>query len=819
MLEAVSQGIDPVLLEEPDSARAEPLAEGQQALVDSVGNRRLAGGLYKREFKTYSREERLHAIEFYRTHVHVNPQTGEERPISTSTAAEILHITKHTLQRWIEEEEKIIGMKEGSSRADGERYSTITISERFKSGRYPFLKLVPAQLFAKNCIAGADFYKLHPLTHPVPFIGIEGGRRGQLETFEDAYEFLGHPKNSSHDGHPNEPAPANAQIHPSPNHTMAAPLEGSPTKEPVQKKPTVQEVNSMLYENAPNYNLRQPSARKWDPCYEKMGTCVGLICQQLLTASAKLESANPVRVGLDYDQPFQGAPAHWAVTLLLTTGAVIVLPMSLCLRGTVGNEVVPDSLFLQGWTIDHEILRCRPPKRIRDDDRQNAIRYSKILYGESKQIFDKFRLSPVLYIEDVEMLFKRSQSWRPRRFSPTWTLYSTILHSSYRSGNTLSPSYGRYSDIELLVEDIIEKAPRAFFSVPPTRSFQLISLAEFELQSRVAEGDIIGLFSRHLEDNDEEIRGTLSLSVLDEILEFDTDSTGEKEFRKKLMRSLKLCAQKTEGLVNCKETCMFFTCPEPQEQPSSYYCHHHSTTLIAHVLKQTESLATPSPRADLVASSDLHLTEHTRNILQQLQTLFTQPERTWIIDFEYVSMPKRYSPIPLQLAIRQLDGKLLYSGNVHYGLSLKEFTDATSVFVSQKHGMMGTLFLRCYGGLRTNGETPPQIKDHIINVCAYDQTKINVLSWFAAQDMQCFLRIITGDSQLIQEKVSHRDASNFQVINIGELCRKLLPNLCSSQLRSVNEYLNGTVSKGKYHTASYDTEVLAQIVKALVKLI
>jgi hypothetical protein len=86
MLEADSQGINPVLLEEPDSAHAEPLTEGQQALVDSVGNRRLADGLYKREFKTYSREERLHAIEFYRTHVHVKPQTGEERPISTSTA-------------------------------------------------------------------------------------------------------------------------------------------------------------------------------------------------------------------------------------------------------------------------------------------------------------------------------------------------------------------------------------------------------------------------------------------------------------------------------------------------------------------------------------------------------------------------------------------------------------------------------------------------------------------------------------------------------------------------------------------------------------
>jgi hypothetical protein len=62
-------------------------------------------------------------------------------------------------------------MKERSSRADGERYSSITIPERFKSGRYPFLKLVPAQLFSKNCIAGAEFYKVFSI-----YLGIKTAR-------------------------------------------------------------------------------------------------------------------------------------------------------------------------------------------------------------------------------------------------------------------------------------------------------------------------------------------------------------------------------------------------------------------------------------------------------------------------------------------------------------------------------------------------------------------------------------------------------------------------------------------------------------------
>jgi hypothetical protein len=59
--------------------------------------------------------------------------------------------------------------------------------------------------------------------------------------------------------------------------------------------------------------------------------------------------------------------------------------------------------------------------------------------------------------------------------------------------------------------------------------------------------------------------------------------------------------------------------------------------------------------------------------------------------------------MPLQPAIRELDGKLLYQGNIDYRLSMKEFMDVTSSCVSDKHWMMGTLFLRCYGGLNTNG--------------------------------------------------------------------------------------------------------------------
>ena len=41
--------------------------------------------------------------------------------------------------------------------------------------------------------------------HPVPFIGIESGKKGRLHTLEDAYKYLGIEQELSHPGHPAEP--------------------------------------------------------------------------------------------------------------------------------------------------------------------------------------------------------------------------------------------------------------------------------------------------------------------------------------------------------------------------------------------------------------------------------------------------------------------------------------------------------------------------------------------------------------------------------------------------------------------------------------
>jgi hypothetical protein len=143
------------------SSQSETLTKEQQAVIDSIGNKQLASRLHKRTLKIFSREERLAAIEFYRTHAHINPQTGEERNISIASASEILHISKCTLERWVNEEAKITSMKRGNSRDDGERHSSAPMSERFSSGNYPFLRLTPDQLFAKKYVKGTELCKVY----------------------------------------------------------------------------------------------------------------------------------------------------------------------------------------------------------------------------------------------------------------------------------------------------------------------------------------------------------------------------------------------------------------------------------------------------------------------------------------------------------------------------------------------------------------------------------------------------------------------------------------------------------------------------------
>ncbi|KAB8247557.1 hypothetical protein BDV35DRAFT_190900 [Aspergillus flavus] len=96
------------------------------------------------------------------------------------------------------------------------------MSERFTSGYYLFLRLTLKQLSNKKYIKEENLKKLHPITHPVLFIGPkEGGRKCRLQSFADAYRYLGHAEDILHPGHPREPG-LNLEIQSQPSISEAA---------------------------------------------------------------------------------------------------------------------------------------------------------------------------------------------------------------------------------------------------------------------------------------------------------------------------------------------------------------------------------------------------------------------------------------------------------------------------------------------------------------------------------------------------------------------------------------------------------------------
>ncbi|KAJ5467607.1 hypothetical protein N7475_005359 [Penicillium sp. IBT 31633x] len=55
-----------------------------------------------------------------------------------------------------------------------------------------------------------------------------------------------------------------------------------------------------------------------------------------------------------------------------------------------------------------------------------------------------------------------------------------------------------------------------------------------------------------------------------------------------------------------------------------------------------------------------------------------------------------------------------------------------------------------------NIEISLQVRDQITKGCSYKPDDIKRLSWFAAQDMQCFLKLLPRSNELVQDKVSHK---------------------------------------------------------------
>ncbi|KAL2814984.1 hypothetical protein BJX63DRAFT_186835 [Aspergillus granulosus] len=273
--------------------------------------------------------------------------------------------------------------------------------------------------------------------------------------------------------------------------------------------------------------------------------------------------------------------------------------------------------------------------------------------------------------------------------------------------------------------------------------------------------------------------------------------------------------QKNSELVDGDRKCGIPTCPL-RHKPGSRYCIYHSAAISDLVLGfEFTDLKLPKWQLKLEPAA-----------VDELQALKEQYERgsqtTWVIDVEFYVMKGGISPIPFQIAIRQLDGKLLLSTNVDYDLSLQRFLDQTKDEGTIKR-ILPSLFRRYYGCERTNGMKPSKIST-IIKQLGYRPDRTKILSWYSALDMQCFLRLLSGKDDLIVPRISHHLHSNFQEIHIGNLLRKLLHSSWpTTSLPLVHTAILASCGREErnshYHTAEYDTKAVVDVVREMIALL
>lgn len=270
-----------------------------------------------------------------------------------------------------------------------------------------------------------------------------------------------------------------------------------------------------------------------------------------------MRSAVPVRIEFDYDYPTTGVTQHCAVLVDFLCGKQVLLPVALQLTDGFVNDHRTDTLYLQGWTYDHKTATGRGGR----DNRGRAILAMKRFYQDSRQIFDKFENNPVLHIADVEMLFHPTEdTWRPRRYVTTWSLFTTIMHFHRNHKRTMTPLYGRYTDLRLLIQKVYEKCPRA--TIAPNQSkepFGVLRLSSFTLHSTPVQSPRLKTLQTLMHSNDALIANPDILAPF--VLSGEGTNQGWQ-------------------FVDDERRCGFFSCVEKPNSISSRYCEYHATEII-----------------------------------------------------------------------------------------------------------------------------------------------------------------------------------------------------------------------------------------------
>lgn len=593
---------------------------------------------------------------------------------------------------------------------------------------------------------------------------METGRSRNIFTFDDAYKVLGMEEIQAHPGHPVEPttlvAPESVEFDIHAFSSYIGKAEGE------QAEITVVEINKKMYPHVPSLESRalahlskwahestelfqRLNCEKKESNYSCLMQCIGILCRSFSQASTSLRSAIPVRVGFDYDEPYIDAPQQWATILSFKDDRTVILPLSLDLRGPLSIDGSnPDRLLLQGWTIDHTMLKSQ---------RKRKRKYYEVPKGFYRELTDAlcdFKYSAVLHITDVDMLFRRNFEggvrWRPRRFSTAWTLYDSMLHASSNQKIPAARARGAYSCLSALLEEVYHCGSKIRFTNGyHPQPFQLLRQGEFTIVSSTAcrsEVDHIvttmlcdisySSITKAYDDNEQ-------LDVGSDDLQSDDSNNDRDGHEDEVVRQDDTREQHTQGIddsrarhrvnlraflqtkareVDGKHMCRFKTCRLPQAS-GSRYCEYHSISisqLLFSRIGQAKTIgkAIPMARWELGPAS-----EHKKTLRLLKEYLVEYPSQNWIIDCEFITV-KDNGSIPLQISLRHMDGTPLFDTTVDYGMSVVSLLEEVAKLYNYP---LGAMVARVYNKKHTWGMKPSAIKRFLLDVLKYDPKKNSII--------------------------------------------------------------------------------------------
>jgi hypothetical protein len=521
---------------------------------------------------------------------------------------------------------------------------------------------------------------------------------------------------------------------------------------------------------------------------------------------SQIVAALPVRIELDYNHPYEGAPAQWAIVLTSHEGFQILLPLAIPLRGASTTNVTESNvLYAQGWTIDQAGLRVkRPCKR--------KLKY----YNSLEAIFQAFAHSIVLHAQDTEMIFKeRKGIWQPRRYMCAWKLYGSPIQAGWPQKNAISSVEGTYISVNSLVNRLLKIGSQVSFKIAVDRPFQLLRLSHFALITRYDPPQRYDLLVQKLID----ITYNKSNSGTNHVTPGENERAmkRQKAERKAEKRSLESILQRGNRLVDEEPRCQFPNCPFPCHM-QVLYCKYHvepMTQLFRFLISKRTAKWRDVPEWKHV----LPIPENVKADIGVLRRFYEhQLEDLWVVDFEFVSVSE-YSPVPTQMAIRLLNGDLLLRTNINYDISLDVFIEKISqVLTRSRH--IGEGFLNSYRSYETNGLRPLEVRHKILEL-GYSSERTQILSWVSAQDMQCFQRLLHEGNDLLVPRHSHTEVRNFQPANVHLICQRLFSQALDLKLQSVHCGLTRKdygINSNHYHDAGNVTEALMEIVQELLKI-